>query len=258
VGTIFEGSHVALTLWLAGFFLMTSSKKSISALQLQRQLGLGSYKSAWHLAHRIRHAMANDGSGGLLAGDVEADETYVGGKPRRHAPPSKRGRGTSKTPVAVLVQRDGKARAQVVTRVDAKTLRGFVRANVDPSATLFTDEWTSYSGLGAEFAGGHHVVKHSQGEYARPGGVHSNTAESYFALLKRGVYGQFHHVTKRHLPKYLNEFSFRWSYKDESDTQRTVRALGQVTGVRLYYKKPKRQGGEGCVLARSPEAGPPA
>jgi transposase-like protein len=255
VGTVLEGSHIPISKWLMGFYLMASSKKGVSALQLQRQLGLGSYKTAWHMSHRIRHAMQNDPFPGKLSGHVEMDETYVGGKPRPGTPRFKkeRGRGTSKAKVAVLVQRDGAARARVVANVDGRTLKDNVRENVERSATLYSDEWAAYTGLGDEFAGGHHVVRHGRGEYARPGGVHSNSAESYFSLLKRGVIGQFHHVSKEHLGRYLDEFSFRWTHKDVTDTERTRAALTRTTGTRLYYKKPRGEegSGEGLVVGRS-------
>ena len=125
----------------------------------------------------------------MLAGRVEVDETYVGGKPRPgNTEPRKSGRGTKKTPVVALVERGGKARAFPIERVNAKTLKGAVRENVDRSAMILTDEWASYQGLGKEFKGGHFTVNHGQGEYWR-GGAGTNTVESFFALLKRGVYG---------------------------------------------------------------------
>ena len=158
VGTIFENSHIPLRKWLMAFALLCSAKKGISALQLQRELDLGSYRTAWHLAHRIRHAMSQEPLAGLLKGTVEVDETYVGGKPRpepgqpRNA---KRGRGTKKTPVVALVERDGRVRARKVDRVDGKTLKGAIRENVDRKARIMTDELSVYRGIGTEFAGGH-------------------------------------------------------------------------------------------------------
>jgi transposase-like protein len=191
VGTIFEDSHIPLRKWVIALHLMVSSKKGISAKQLQRNLGLASYQSAWHMAHRIRHAMYNPDAS-FLTGAVEVDETYVGGKPRPEhgAPKAKRGRGTKKTPVVALIERKGGVCARVMSNVDAKTLKGAIREHVNKKATIYTDEWASYMGIGSEFEGGHKTVTHRQGEYVS-GDASTYTAESYFALLKRGVYGVF-------------------------------------------------------------------
>jgi transposase-like protein len=139
INTIMEDSHLPIRTWLMAFALLCSAKKGISALQLQRQLGIGSYRSAWHMAHRIRHAMSQEPLAGLLQGTVEVDETYVGGKPRqRHGQPKpKKGRGTKKVAVVALVERGGQARAHKVERVDAKTLGKAVRENVDRSRIIF-------------------------------------------------------------------------------------------------------------------------
>lgn len=243
VGTIFEGSHIPIAKWLLGFYLFASSKKSMSALQLQRQLALGSYRTAWHMAHRIRHAMQNDPNPGKLDGEVEADEVYIGGKPRNKAAACKGyGRGTKKQAVAVLVQRGGGARARPVHRVDAETLKGFIREHVARSANLFTDEWSSYKGLAKEYAG-HEVVQHGRGEYAR-GNVHSNTAESFNGLFKRSIQGAWHHISREHIGRYLDEQVFRWTLRKVTDGERTVAALDRVGGVRLYYKRPTQPDGE--------------
>jgi transposase-like protein len=239
IGTILEDSHIPLRKWLMAFALLCSAKKGISALQLQRELELGSYRTAWHMAHRIRHAMSREPLAGLLLGTVEVDETYVGGKPRPEAgaPKSKRGRGTKKTPVMVLVERKGRVRASKIDRVDGATLKAAIRENVDRSSRIMTDEWASYHGIGLEFAGGHEIVTHSAGEYAR-GDAHTNTAESYFSLLKRGVVGSFHHISKEHLDRYCDEFSFRWNYRSTTDAERTEVAIRQTKGKRLSYKQP--------------------
>jgi transposase-like protein len=248
IGTILEDSHLPIRTWLMAFALLCSSKKGISALQLQRQLGLGSYRSAWHLAHRIRHAMARDPLKGLLGvggGTVEVDETYVGGKPRKQtgAPipgdrtRRRRGRGTPKTPVVGLVERNGRVRAHVISDVSAQTLKGTVRVHVDPSARLMTDEMKSYIGLGTEFAGGHEVVNHSAGEYAR-GDATTNTVEAFFGLFKRGVMGSFHHISEKHMDRYLSEFSFRWDLRKVTDGERTVEAIKSAEGKRLMYRVP--------------------
>lgn len=234
VGTIFEDSHIPLHKWLMALHLMTSSKKGISSKQLQRNLGLASYQSAWHMSHRIRHAMfAPDGL--LLTGSVEVDETYVGGKPRPGSDEkAKRGRGTKKIPVVALVERDGRVRSRVIEHVDAKTLKSAIRENVDRSATIYTDEWSSYRGIGSEFAGGHKTVNHGAGEYVS-GDASTNTVESFFALMKRGVYGVFHHVSKQHLQRYCDEFSFRWDRRAITDGERTIDAIRGAEGKRLTY-----------------------
>ena len=237
VGTLLEQSHLPIRTWLMAFALLCSSKKSLSALQLQRQLGIGSYRSAWHMAHRIRHAMAQEPLSGLLAGTVEVDETYVGGKPRKGTGEHKRGRGTKKVPVMALVERGGRARAFKVEKVNAKTLKGAIRENVDRASVIMTDEWQGYTGIGQEFEGGHQTVNHGQGEYQRDD-ASTNEVEAYFALLKRGIVGSFHHISKQHLNRYCDEFSFSWSNRKISDGERTVRAIELSEGCRLKYREP--------------------
>lgn len=234
IGTIFEESPLPLRDWIYAITRMCASKKGISAHQLHRELGV-TYKTAWFLCHRIRHAMAPDGSL-KLSGEVEADEAYVGGKPR-YKGTSKKGRGTSKTPVAVLVERNGKAKTKVVNDVTARTLMDNLRNHVEVSSTLYTDDWKAYNPAGDFFAGGHHVVDHSHGEYVR-GNVYTNTAESFICLLKRGIYGSFHHCSSFHLHRYCNEFSFRWNWRDTDDVTRAIALLRQIGNKRLTYKKP--------------------
>jgi transposase-like protein len=245
VNTVMESSHIPLRLWLMAFTIMCSAKKGISALQLQRQLGIGSYRTAWFLCHRIREAKKREPLAGLLKGTVEADETYVGGKPRKPAGPSRgtgerkrRGGGRStrhRTPVVALVERGGRAVAKPTIDATAQTLSPVVRANVNLSATFMTDAWRGYIMVGREFAGGHHRVDHGSGEYVR-GSAHVNEAESFFALLKRGIIGSFHHVSPEHLGRYRDEFAFRWSLRSISDSQRTEIAIRQTEGRRVTYK----------------------
>lgn len=260
VGTIFEGSHIPLAKWLLGFYLFASAKKSMSALQLQRQLGLGSYRSAWHMAHRIRHAMQNDASPLKLSGIVEADETYVGGKIRKGSGEktesgTKRRQAAQKawsekrTPVAVLVSRDGQARARAMDKVTKDGVKAFMAENVDlVNAKLHTDEATLYVGLGRDFGQGHESVNHRDGEYAR-GAVHSNTAESFNGLFKRSIQGSWHHISREHMPRYLDEQCFRWSNRGVKDGERTLLALGRVSGVRLYYRTPQGCEGQAGLVA---------
>ena len=239
VGTVMQGSHIPIADWVVAFHLVAASKKAISALQLQRMLGLGSYKSAWHMAHRIRTAMANAPEDGPLTGEVEADEVFIQGKPRFHVDPRTAARRLTKDarPVAVLVQRDGPARARAIKRVTTKNLRAFIRENVDcANATLNTDEAKPYRAIGKEFGGGHRRVHHARGEYARPDGAGSNTAESYNAMTKRCIMGAWQHISRQHAQKYLNEISFRWSHRKATDSERAVTALRQGDGVRLAYR----------------------
>ncbi len=231
VNTVMHGSHISIRHWLMAFCLMTSSKKGVSALQLKRYLGLGSYKSAWHLAHRIRYAMTEGTLCPPQKGTVEVDECYFGGKSRE----GKRGRGSErKTPVVALVERNGRVRSKPVDRVNAKTLKGAIRANVHSRSRIMTDEFPAYNKIGTFFRS-HEVVKHKKGEYSR-GHVTTNSVESYFAVLKRGVHGIFHHVSKEHLHRYCDEFSFRWNYRRVDDGERAMAAIQGIGGKRLSYK----------------------
>ncbi len=230
VGTVMQGTHLTMKQWLITFHLMSSSKKGISALQLKRELGI-QYKSAWFLAHRIRAAMQESPLSNVLKGKVEVDETYIGGK--KHG--SKRGRGTKKTPVVAVISREGDMIAKSVKSVGSKTLYKVVQGSVDDRSTIYTDEWPGYRGIGRFFEGGHHTVRHSAKEYVR-GDVHVNNAESFFALLKRGIHGIFHHVSVKHLDRYCNEFSFRWSNRKKDDYQRMITMIAGITGKRLLYK----------------------
>ncbi len=189
VDTIFADSHIPLRKWLIAWYMLCASKKGISAAQIQRMLDIGSYRSAWFMMHRIRYALRDPvfadklGEGG---GTVEADETYVGGKPRKGTGPHKRGRGTKKVPVVALVERGGRVRSRSMRKVTGKNLQQMLGEHLHPSAHLVTDEYPPYRKPGKRFAS-HKTVNHSAGEYAR-GDVHTNTAEGYFSLFKRGVW----------------------------------------------------------------------
>lgn len=245
-GTIMHRSRLSLVKWVLAFHLMCSSKKGISALQLQRQLNIASYQTAWHLCHRVRYAMENGPLAGKLGengGTVEADETYVGGKARRGVPSDDPRHVPVKTPVVALIDRElGRARAIAVAHVDADTLKTIMREHVDKSARVMTDDAPVYDWTDAEFAG-HKTTTHSKDEFSRreraeDGStihVHSNTAESFFSLLKRGHIGSFHKWSPRHLHRYCSEFGFRWTWRRVSDFERTVKAIEQGDGVRLTY-----------------------
>jgi transposase-like protein len=191
VNSVMEDSHLPLRTWARAFHLMCSSKKGVSALQLQRNLGLGSYRTAWFLAHRIREAMNCEPVADLLRGQVQCDEAYVGGKPRKGED------AKPKQPVLVLVETNGRARSQPIQNADQRTLRDVLTYRIDPLSQIVTDDWSAYPFAAHNFAGGHQTVNHSNGEYARrrineAGALEiitTNTAESYFSLLKRGIYG---------------------------------------------------------------------
>jgi len=240
IGTIFEGSHLALHLWLQVIHLMCASKKGISTRQIQRMLQC-SMKTAWFLTQRIREAMT-DGGLGPLGGEgktLEADTTYIGGKEKnKHASKRHSGRGgVGKTVVHAIVERDGRVRAHVIPNINGKTLRPILDAHADKRSALMTDTDGSYYHLGQEFAR-HEVVNHSIGEYVR-GDAHSNTVENYFSILKRGLTGVYHSVSEEHLHRYLAEFSFRYSNREGlgvDDVSRADLALKGFKGKRLTYR----------------------
>lgn len=254
VGTLFERSKIPLCKWLLATYLMAASKKGMSAHQLWRMLGFGSYRTAWFMAHRIRESMRelhpND-THGPLGGEgkiVEADETFIGGKEKnKHRNKQhKAGRGwTGKEPVFSLVERGGRVRSQAVKGVSAKTLRPIMTAQIDRATRLMTDDAGQYRNMGKDFD--HEVINHGIGEYVR-GGVHTNTIESYFAILKRGITGVYHHVSPQHLKRYLAEFDFRYNERaalDVTDEERARKAIEGVRGKRLTYRQPdRRQDGE--------------
>jgi transposase-like protein len=234
VGTIFESSHIPLNKWLLAFYLLCSSKKGMSAHQLHRSLGI-QYKSAWFMFHRIRHAMSEGPLQELMGGIVEVDETYVGGKTRG----GQRGRGSpKKVPVVALVEREGKVKAMHAANVTAHELKGAIREHVARTATIMTDNFPSYRGLDREFAG-HETVDHSRDEWVR-GSAHTNTVEGYFSILKRGVNGVYHHVSRAHLHRYLTEFDFRYNTRHMTDGNRTIMAITMGEGKRLKYADSSR------------------
>ncbi len=242
VGTIFERSHIGLAKWTLAFRLMASSKKGMSAMQLERTLGV-TYKTAWFMAHRIREAM-REPSPSPLGGHgkiVEADETYMGGKDKnRHANKRQGSNGpANKEAVLTLVERNGAACSFHVASVTSKRIRPILVKHASRKSHLMTDGAQMYIRMGDEFAD-HSRVDHSAGEYVRDGFIHSNTVESYFAILKRGVYGNFHHVSEAHLHRYLAEFDFRYNSRAAlgvDDTARTAKALKGSSGKRLTYRR---------------------
>lgn len=242
-GTIFERSHVEMRTWVLAFSLMCSAKKGLSAHQLMRTLGIKTYKTAWFICHRVRWAMTQEPLASLLSGVVESDEAWVGGKPRFHRR-FKRGRlgqpavKTKKVPIVALIQRGGEARAMRVTDVGRKTLEDVLRKNVDFANTrLMTDEHKPYIRIGKQFGLGHGTTNHSLGQYLKPNGDHSNSAESFFALFRRRFHGQHHHMSVGHLPRYLAEATFAWNHRKVTDGERMVAALKATEGKRLTYRE---------------------
>lgn len=244
VGTVFERSKVGLHLWLQAVHLMSASKKGISAKQLERMLGV-TYKTAWFMAHRIRESMTatpRDLLGGPgTSGIVEADETFWGVAADEEGIRYPAGvmRGIShKMKIFSLVERQGDKRTFHVPIVNAATLGPILKAQIAKTARLMTDEAKYYKKPGKHFAS-HETVNHKREEYVR-GDVTSNTAESSFAILKRGLMGTFHSVSEKHLQRYCNEFDFRWNTRQSqgfSDAMRADMALKGITGKRLTYRR---------------------
>jgi transposase-like protein len=240
VGTVCEDSHIPLNKWLIGFYMMCASKTQVSALQLQRQLEIGSYRSAWFMCHRIRFALQDIMPTEKLDGIVEVDETYIGGV--------KRGMGRrytgNKTPVVSLVERGGRVRSQVVQKVSGDALGRLLKQHVAESAHLNTDEAPVYKKPGKAFAS-HDVVNHSKEEYVRhdvSGRIATtNTAEGFFGNSKRSLDGTHHQVSAKHLPLYLAELDYKYNTREESDGSRTSGAIPKIVGKRLMLRRPARK-----------------
>ena len=238
VGTIFEDSRIPLNKWFHAIHLLCTSKKGMSAHQIHRTLGI-TYKSAWFLMHRIRHAMTEEPLSGQLNGIVESDETFIGGKAKNmHAKERAekiQGRGTvNKEAVVTLVERGGRVKTTHVGHVTGENVREVLRQHVAAEARLMTDESTLYSGVESEFAE-HHTVNHKAGEYVR-GEAHVNTSESVHSLMKRGVIGVYHHWSVTHLHRYCSEFDFRFNRRKLTDGERVLEAFRKVEGKRLMYR----------------------
>lgn len=206
-GTIFHKSSTSLVLWFYAIFLMAQSKNGVSAKELERHLGV-TYKTAWRMAKQIRKLMSDNDE--PFDGEVEADETYVGGKRR-----GKRGRGAEgKTPVFGVVKRQGGIKTSIVENVRQVTLMPLIKKMVKSGSLIFTDESNSYNKV-ESMGYGHEKVKHGKNEYVR-GNSHTNTIEGFWSQFKRSVHGTFHCVSPKHLQTYLDEFSFRYNHRDVS------------------------------------------
>lgn len=238
VGTVMERSKIPLSKWLFAMHLMGASKKGMSALQMQRMLGV-TYKTAWFLCHRIREAMkpANPSPLGGEGKIVEADEMAVGGKSKNRA---FRKKAIPKQIVVALVERGGSARSFHVgkgKRGRVRDLRPFLVKNASRKSRLMTDQDKNFVRIGEEFAG-HDTVDHHRAEYAR-GDAYTNTVEGFFSIFKRGVVGVYHHVSEAHLDRYLAEFDFRYSHRAKlgvTDGERATLIAKGIEGKRLTYR----------------------
>ncbi|MCR4345695.1 MAG: IS1595 family transposase [Sulfuricaulis sp.] len=237
VGTLFERSKIPLNVWLQAVYLLCSSKKGMSSHQLHRTLGV-TYKTAWFMTHRIREAMKKEhttklGGGGKV---VEVDETFWGKKPGVKR--ARQGSG-DKEKIFALIERGGEVRSFHVPDITSKTLRPIMLQQIEHDTKLMTDTGGSYHRLKRSDFKSHRRVTHKRGEYVR-GEVYTNTIESYFNVLKRGLYGTYQRVASHHLKRYLYEFDFRHSHRTSlgvSDTERTEKALQGIIGKRLTYRR---------------------
>lgn len=241
VGTVMEGTKLPLRSWLVAYHMMASSKKGISALQVSRILSIA-YRSAWHLCHRIRFAMQEPLSK-PLTGIVESDETYIGGR-RKHVGSGYRG---NKAVVQAIVQRKGKAQSIILNpdeKVDGRTVGAKLRTVADPTqSVLMTDESKIYTETGKRFID-HLSVNHKREEYVRHDPetgllAHTNTVEGLFANLKRQIVGTHHHTSKKHLPRYLGEYDFKYNHRTIKDGARALLAVKGGEGKRLTLYKAK-------------------
>jgi transposase-like protein len=226
-GTLFHDSHLPLWKWFLACYLICESKKGMSANQIKRTLGI-SYKTAWYLCHRIREAMKIEPTE-KLKGIVEADETMVGGRYDR-----RRKRALYEKPCALgLIQRKGQVRAEKVVSRGARAITAFVKASVEPGATLMTDDYPGYQKVGKDYD--HRVINHSKLQYVA-GLTHTNSIENFWSLFKRGLVGQFHKVSEKHLDRYLDEFTYRFNGRDHDRLfQNTLRNL--INGKPLTFDR---------------------
>lgn len=247
MNTVMERSHIALHKWLQAFHLMTSSKKGVSAHQLHRSLDI-TYEAAWFMSHRIREAMRTGGLLTPMGGEgkiVEADETYYGPVSDRRTRtkagrPLKREGPVNRRPILALVERGGKVRTFHVPVMDKENVNKIVTENIVRETRLHTDESKLYGDAADNFAA-HETVKHSAKEYVR-GDVHTNSAEGYFSIFKKGMRGIYQHCAEKNLHRYLAEFDFRYNHRIRlgiHDGERATLAIKNAAGKRLTYQQPR-------------------
>ncbi len=234
-GTIFERSHIPLHKWIYAMYLLLTARKGISSLQLSKEIGIRQ-ASAWFMLHRIREACGPDLT--KLRGIIEIDETFVGGKEanKHEHKKLKVGRGAvGKTTVLGMREKGGRTVAKIIASTDAGTVQAEIHRHVETGSTLHTDEAGAYAGIGGMFFE-HDTVKHKEGEFSRDG-VTTNGIESVFAVLKRGMIGVYHHASKKHLGRYVDEFAFRLNEGNvkHHTLTRLESLVGAVAGKRLTY-----------------------
>lgn len=226
-GSIMEGSNIKLQHWAIAIYMVATGLKGVSSLKLHRELGI-TQKSAWFMLQRIRETF--DTGHLVLQGEIEVDETYIGGKKKKEI----RGRGpVGKAPVVGAKQRKGKIVAKPVKRTNSETLSKFVSDNVDPDATIYTDNYRGYWPLRKAY--NHHVVKHSISEFVRDQ-AHTNGIESFWSLLKRGYHGTHHHFSEKHLNRYVQEFAGRFNIRELDTVNQMTSIVKSMDGKRLRYK----------------------
>lgn len=236
VGTIFEDSKIPLRTWMLAIWLITSHKKGIASTTLAKDLGV-TQKTAWFMTQRLRHAIRTKSFNRPLDGEIEADETFIGGKEKnKHAHQRTGGKqgGAGKIAVLGLLERDGELRTEITPDLTKKSVQQVIRENVAPEACVMTDEHKAFNGLAPTYY--HYRVNHSAGEYAKADWWHTNGIESVWALFKRQIIGTHHYLSPKHLSRYLGEMTWRFNARAMREGDRVNALLAQAAG-RLTYKE---------------------